>query len=65
MKKTKMARKPKIPTERDMLQEEIANELGFSAKTGSGGFSGAGTGFFGGILSNQARTRMGDGKEDE
>lgn len=69
MKGKKLARKPKVPSARDVLKEEIANELGLLDKTrcddGWGALTSAESGRIGGILGFRLRTRFGDGKDDE
>ena len=50
----KLARKPKIPSARKMMSEEIAYELGIMEPDGNSG-----------ILDYRTRTKFGDGKEDE
>ncbi len=49
----KMARRPRIPSAREMMSEDIAYELGLMEQSGSG------------MLDYRTRTKFGDGKEDE
>ncbi len=50
----KMARKPRIPSAREMMSEDISYELGLMEPEVSSG-----------ILDYRTRTKFGDGKEDE
>ncbi len=52
-KAAKLNRKPKIPSAREMMGEDIAYELGLMAPPNSG------------VLDYRTRTKYGDGKEDE
>ena len=53
-KAAKLARKPRIPSAREMMSEDIAYELGLMEPGGNSG-----------VLDYQTRTKYGDGKEDE
>ncbi len=52
-KTAKLARKPKVPSAREMMSEDIADELGLMEQSGSG------------MVDYRTRTKFGGGKEDE